>query len=55
MAVVGLPDAKYGEVISAWVVLKPGATLSPEEIRDRLKADIDKWAEVIERAGIAKQ
>jgi tripartite-type tricarboxylate transporter receptor subunit TctC len=28
---------------------------SPEEILDRLKADIDKWAEVIERAGIAKQ
>ena len=28
---------------------------SPEEIRDRLKADIDKWAQVIERAGIAKQ
>jgi tripartite-type tricarboxylate transporter receptor subunit TctC len=28
---------------------------SPEEILERLKADIDKWAEVIERAGIAKQ
>ncbi len=28
---------------------------SPEEILDRLKADIDKWAAVIERAGIAKQ
>lgn len=28
---------------------------SPEEIRDRLKDDIDKWAAVIERAGIAKQ
>ena len=28
---------------------------SPEEILDRLKADIDKWAGVIERAGIAKQ
>jgi len=28
---------------------------SPEEILDRLKADIDKWADVIERAGIAKQ
>jgi tripartite-type tricarboxylate transporter receptor subunit TctC len=28
---------------------------SPEEILDRLKSDIDKWAEVIERAGIAKQ
>jgi tripartite-type tricarboxylate transporter receptor subunit TctC len=28
---------------------------SPEEILDRLKVDIDKWAAVIERAGIAKQ
>jgi tripartite-type tricarboxylate transporter receptor subunit TctC len=28
---------------------------SPEEILDRLKSDIDKWAEVIEHAGIAKQ
>ena len=28
---------------------------SPEEIQGRLKADIDKWAKVIERAGIFKQ
>ena len=28
---------------------------SPQEIRDRLKDDIDKWAAVIEREGIAKQ
>ena len=28
---------------------------SPEEILGRLKGDIDKWAEVIDRAGIAKQ
>ena len=28
---------------------------SPEEILERLKSDIDKWAQVIERAGIAKQ
>jgi tripartite-type tricarboxylate transporter receptor subunit TctC len=28
---------------------------SPEEILDRLKSDIDKWAAVIERARIAKQ
>jgi tripartite-type tricarboxylate transporter receptor subunit TctC len=28
---------------------------SPEEISDRLKADIDKWARVIEKAGIEKQ
>ena len=28
---------------------------SPEEILDRLKADNDQWAQVIERAGNAKQ
>ena len=28
---------------------------SPEEIRDRLRADIGKWAQVIEQAGIARQ
>ncbi|MEH2589100.1 Bug family tripartite tricarboxylate transporter substrate binding protein [Bradyrhizobium sp. AZCC 1721] len=28
---------------------------SPEEILDRLKVDVDKWADVIGRAGIAKQ
>ncbi len=28
---------------------------SPDELRDRLKADIEKWTKVIERAGIQKQ
>jgi tripartite-type tricarboxylate transporter receptor subunit TctC len=28
---------------------------SPEDILERLKSDIEKWAQVIERAGIAKQ
>jgi tripartite-type tricarboxylate transporter receptor subunit TctC len=28
---------------------------TPTEIRDRLKADIDKWGKVIEKAGIQKQ
>jgi tripartite-type tricarboxylate transporter receptor subunit TctC len=28
---------------------------SPEELRARLRADIDKWAGVIARAGIPKQ
>jgi tripartite-type tricarboxylate transporter receptor subunit TctC len=28
---------------------------APAEIRDRLKADIDKWGKVIEKAGIQKQ
>jgi tripartite-type tricarboxylate transporter receptor subunit TctC len=28
---------------------------TPEEIADRLRSDIDKWAKVIEKAGIEKQ
>ena len=28
---------------------------TPQEISDRLKSDIDKWAKVIEKAGIPKQ
>ena len=32
-AVVGLPDPAYGEVVSAWVVPRPGATLTPDDLR----------------------
>jgi tripartite-type tricarboxylate transporter receptor subunit TctC len=28
---------------------------TPQELSDRLKSDIDKWAKVIEKAGIPKQ
>jgi putative tricarboxylic transport membrane protein len=28
---------------------------TPEEMRARLKADIDKWAAVIEKAGLERQ
>jgi fatty-acyl-CoA synthase len=31
--VVGLPDAKYGEEVSAWIRLKPGHSLTEEEVR----------------------
>jgi fatty-acyl-CoA synthase len=31
--VVGIPDAKYGEQVVAWVKLEAGARLSPEDIR----------------------
>jgi fatty-acyl-CoA synthase len=32
--VVGVPDARYGEELCAWVKLKPGAgALSPEDVR----------------------
>jgi fatty-acyl-CoA synthase len=30
--VIGLPDAKYGEELMAWVKLKEGATATPEEL-----------------------
>jgi acyl-CoA synthetase (AMP-forming)/AMP-acid ligase II len=32
-AVVGLPDAKWGEAPHAFIVLKPGASATPEELR----------------------
>ncbi len=31
--VIGVPDARYGEEIMAWIKLKPGAEATPEEIR----------------------
>jgi fatty-acyl-CoA synthase len=33
VAVAGLPDAKYGEVVAAWVVPKSGAAVTPEELK----------------------
>ncbi|MBX7167065.1 MAG: AMP-binding protein [Pirellulales bacterium] len=34
VAVVGVPDAKYGEELCAWVKLKPGASALPDELRE---------------------
>ena len=31
--VIGVPDPKYGEELCAWVRLKPGQTLSAEDLR----------------------
>jgi fatty-acyl-CoA synthase len=31
--VIGVPDARYGEELCAWVKLRPGAELSPEDVR----------------------
>jgi long-chain acyl-CoA synthetase len=33
VGVAGVPDAHKGEVITAWVVLRPGQTLEPEALR----------------------
>src|SRR5207248_5097556 len=32
VAVFGIPDPKWGEIVKAWVVLKPGKTLTAEEL-----------------------
>ena len=33
VAVAGVPDAKYGEVVAAWVVPKAGCALTPDELK----------------------
>ena len=38
--VVGVPDVRYGEELCAWVIVKPGQTLSEEEVRDFCKGQI---------------
>jgi fatty-acyl-CoA synthase len=40
VAVVGLPDPVYGEVVSAWVVLKSGTNVSADEIRKFCRGQI---------------
>jgi fatty-acyl-CoA synthase len=38
--VIGVPDAKYGEELCAWVRLKPDQTATPEDIREFCKGQI---------------
>ncbi len=38
--VVGLPDARYGEELCAWIVTKPGQTLGEDEVREFCKGKI---------------
>jgi acyl-CoA synthetase (AMP-forming)/AMP-acid ligase II len=33
VAVVSVPDTKYGEVVGAWIVRKPGTDISREAVR----------------------
>ncbi len=42
-AVVGEADPKYGEVVVAWVVLKPHATLSTEELREFCRHELASY------------
>ncbi|KWT69748.1 MULTISPECIES: AMP-binding protein [unclassified Variovorax] len=38
--VVGLPDRKYGEELCAWIIPKPGQTLSADEVREFCRGQI---------------
>ncbi|TAJ68623.1 MAG: AMP-binding protein [Phenylobacterium sp.] len=38
--VIGVPDAKYGEELCAWIVLKPGERLSDDAVRDFCRGQI---------------
>jgi fatty-acyl-CoA synthase len=36
----GVPDSRFGEEICAWVQLRPGATVTAEEIREFCRGEI---------------
>jgi fatty-acyl-CoA synthase len=38
--VVGVPDPKYGEELCAWIIIKPGRTLTEGAVRDFCKGQI---------------
>jgi len=38
--VIGFPDAKYGEEICAWIVLKPGESLTADAVTDFCRGQI---------------
>ncbi len=38
--VIGLPDIQYGEVVAAWIRVKQGETLTPDEIREHCEGKI---------------
>jgi long-chain acyl-CoA synthetase len=42
-AIVGIPDAKYGEVVGAFLILKEGLSISPAEIRSYLRERIANY------------
>jgi fatty-acyl-CoA synthase len=42
-AVAGLPDRKYGEVVAAWIVPSPGATLTEDDVRRQCQGRISHF------------
>lgn len=42
--VLGVDDDEYGQRFAAWVVLEPGAEVTADAIRSRVKSDLEKFA-----------
>jgi long-chain acyl-CoA synthetase len=42
-AVIGVPHARTGESVAAWVVLEPGATLTVDQVRDHAAAHLARY------------
>ncbi len=42
-AIIGVPDAKFGEAVAVAIVLKPGATLKPDELIAYSKANLPSY------------
>ena len=52
-AVVGVPDEKWGEVAKAFVVLRQGRSVEPQDVIDHVKSKIarykaPKWVEIVD-------
>ena len=43
VAVFGIPEPKWGEIVKAWVVLKPGKTLSADELIEFCRQSLAKY------------
>jgi fatty-acyl-CoA synthase len=41
--VIGVPDERYGEIVCAWIVLKPGAEASPEDVIEFCRGKIARF------------
>jgi fatty-acyl-CoA synthase len=42
-AVIGVPDAEYGQRLAAFVVLRPGQQLSPDQVRTVVKGNLARF------------
>lgn len=43
MQVAAVPSKKYGEEVGAFIILKEGASLEPEDVRDFCKGKIARY------------